>query len=177
MRNAIAPRLTGLAAFAALTLVLAACQTLAPGSFSVTASTPVVVSQPPSATATTSAGSPSASAAPLEACSAPAQDPKVWVVVHNSDNDEYVLEVVGRDGACNWPIKAAANGGATIPAAASNAIRIRSAADCAVIAQTDVAAGIYDITMQGGRPILRTIQETDALGLGEAPIAPCSPGG
>jgi hypothetical protein len=171
------PALRVTTAAALVALMLAACQTAAPGSPAISVSSPSVVTQAPSASSTVAAGSPSASAAPLEACSAPAQDPKVWVVVHNSDQEEYILEVVGRDGACNWPIKAQANGGVTVPAAAVNAIRVRSAADCAVIAQTEVGAGIYDITMQSGSAILRTIQETDALGLGAAPVAPCAAGG
>jgi hypothetical protein len=163
---------------ALVALVLAACQA-APAGPTTAVSSPSVVSQPPAATGSPTSGavSPSVSAAPLETCAAPAQDPRVWVVVHNNDPEEYVLEVAGRDGLCSWPIRTQANGGVTVPAAPTNAIRVRSGADCALIAQTDVGAGIYNITMQGGQAILRTIQETDALGLGEAPIAPCSPGG
>jgi hypothetical protein len=130
-------------------------------------------SSSPSATATAAA---SVSQAPLASCNAVATDPKVWASVHNRDQAEYVLTVVGRDGACNWPVKVGANGGVTVPAAVMNRIAVYRRADCSVIGEADVAAGIYDVTIQSGAATITPIATTDAIALGEPAGPPCAPG-
>jgi hypothetical protein len=158
----------------ALALVaLAACQAT-PG-----ASPTGQVTPGPTGTASSSpSGSPAVSQAPLEACNTPAQDPKIWVVVRNNDQAQFVLQVVGRDGACNWPVKPGATGGVTVPApSGSGKVRVQQASDCKVIGEFDVPAAIQEVTIQAGVATVRAIQDTDALSLGEAPVGPCTPAG
>jgi hypothetical protein len=155
--------------------VIAACQAAPAGSPT------QQVTPAPTTTATASASASataSESQASFEACNTPPQDPKIWAVVRNNDQAQFVLTVVGRDGACNWPVKPGATGGVTVPAPSGNGrIRVYQAADCKVIGDFDVPAGIHEITIQSGVATERVIQDTDALSLGEAPVGPCSPTG
>jgi hypothetical protein len=155
--------------------VVAACQATPAGS-----PTQQVTTAP--TTATTASASASATAsqsqASSEACNTAPQDPKIWAVVRNNDQAQFLLTVVGRDGACNWPVKPGATGGVTVPAPSGNGkILVFQATDCKVIGDFDVPAGIHEITIQSGVATERVIQDTDALGLGEAPVGPCTPTG
>jgi hypothetical protein len=168
-------RLAGAAPTLLILGVVAACQATPAGS-----PTQQVTTAPTgTATASASASPPAAqSQASLEACNTPATDPKIWAVVRNNDQAQFLLTVVGRDGACNWPVKPGATGGVTVPAPSGNGkILVYQATDCKVIGDFDVPAGIHEVTIQSGVATERVIQDTDALGLGEAPVGPCSPTG
>jgi hypothetical protein len=162
-RIAPAPR-----ALAFVIVALAACQ-------ATPAASPTQGTQPP-ATSTPTATAASVSQAPLASCDAAASDPKVWAVVHNRDQAEFVLTVVGRDGACNWPVKVEANGGVTVSAAAMNKITVYARTTCAVVGEADVGAGIYDVNIQSGAATITPIATTDTLALGEPAGPPCTPG-
>jgi hypothetical protein len=151
----------------------AACQATPAGSPTRQVGTAPITTASASASATDSQSQSS-----FEACNTPPQDPKIWAVVRNNDQAQFVLTVVGRDGACNWPVKPGATGGVTVPAPSGNGrIRVYQAAECKVIGDFDVPAGIHEITIQSGVATERVIQDTDALSLGEAPVGPCSPTG
>jgi hypothetical protein len=168
-------RVAGAGATLLILVVVAACQAAPAGS-----PTQQVTTAPTSTASAPASASPTAveSQAALEACNAPAQDPKIWAVVRNNDQAQFVLTVVGRDGACNWPVKPGATGGVTVPAPGGNGkIRVYQATDCKIIGDFDVPAGIHEVTIQGGVATERVIQDTDALALGEAPAGPCSPTG
>jgi hypothetical protein len=168
-------RVAGAGASLVILAVVAACQATPAGSPT------QQVTTGPTTTASVSAGASataSESQASLEACNTPPQDPKIWAVVRNNDQAQFVLTVVGRDGACNWPVKAGATGGVTVPAPSGNGkIRVFQVTDCKMIGDFDVSAGIHEVTIQSGVATERVIQDTDALSLGEAPVGPCSPTG
>ena len=175
----------------ALTLFVASCQAGPPGapatvsptvapSRTATASPAVETASP----AVTPTGSPqeSPSQAPLEACNATnVAEPELLVAVGNRGPAEYVVEIVGRDGACNWRIgRAGADGSVgavTVAAGPRNTVRVFRASDCSVLAEETAVAGTYTLEIRGSTVDFRPAMSVDAVALGTPAGPPCTPGG
>jgi hypothetical protein len=175
---------------AALVVLAAGCQAASPGGPAATS--PTVAASPtatPSMTletaspAVTPTGGPvgSPSQAPLEACNANnVQEPQLIVAVGNRGPASYFLEIVGRDGACNWRIAPTGQDGSvgavTVAAGPSNSVRVLAASDCAALAEETAEAGTYTLEIRGSTVEFRPVQNVDALALGTPPGPPCTPG-
>ena len=140
-------------------------------------------SQSPSAQAaspSSPASSPAASQAPLEACSAGGgAESRLSVFVGNRDPQEWHLEIVGADGACNWRIGPAGGnnslGGVTVRAGSQNVVRLQRVTDCSLVIEQSAASGIYALEIRGGSATLTQVSSVDTLGLGADAIGPCTP--
>jgi hypothetical protein len=153
-------------ALAVVSILVLGCQTQSP-------SAPTASPSPPSA-------SPAASQAPLEACSAGGgAASRLSVLVGNRDPQEWHLEIVGADGACNWRIGPAGGnnslGGVTVRAGSQNVVRLRRVPDCSLLVDQNAMAGIYTLEIRGGTATLTLVSSVDTLGLGADATGPCTP--
>ncbi len=176
---------------ALFTAFAAGCQAAPPGAPATSSPTvPPTPSATPSPTAETPSpaltptASPeeSPSQAPLAACNAAnVPEPRLLVGIGNRDPASYFLEIVGRDGACNWRLTRAGEDGSvgavTVPAAARSTVRVLRSSDCTVLAQESAAAGTYTLEIRGGAVQFQPAQGVDTLALGTPPGPPCTPGG
>ena len=179
-----------LAIVAALTVLASGCQAGPPGA-PATSSPTVAPSPTPTASpaaetpspVVTPTGSPQASPsqAPLEACNASnVQEPELVVAVGNRGPAQYVVEIAGRDGACNWRIAPAGQDGSvgavTVAAGPRNSVRVFRASDCTVLADETAVAGTYTLEIRGSTVDFRPAMNVDALALGTPAGPPCAPG-
>jgi hypothetical protein len=176
---------------AALAMVAAGCQAAPPGAPATAspavAPSPTATPSPAVETASpvvTPTGSPQGSPtqAPLEACNGTnVEEPELLVAVRNGGAASYFLQIVGRDGACNWRIGPAGQDGSvgavTVAAGPGNTVRVLAASDCATLAEETAAAGMYTLDIRGSTVEFRPAQNVDALALGTPAGPPCTPGG
>ncbi len=121
--------------------------------------------------------SPSATSDPCIA--EPSRHSVLHIFVANRDQARYVLEIVGAGGPCHWEVPTAREGGTgglSVPASNENRIRLRRAADCAVVHDRTVRAGDFAwvLEIRGGRAeLIRHDEGTDSEGFGPGPGPPC----
>jgi hypothetical protein len=168
-------------ALAVVGILVLACQTaLAPGASPPQSAGGTQSPSAPAVSPSSPSSSPAASPAPLEACSAGGgAASRLSVFVGNRDPQEWHLEIVGADGACNWPIGPAGGnnslGGVTVRAGSENIVRLRRVPDCSVVVDESAAAGIYTLEISGGTATLTKVSSVDTLGLGADATGPCTP--
>lgn len=171
----------------AFVLLVAACQAApaaTPGTqppATTPAATAPATTAPPSPTdaaPATSAASPSQ--APTTACDPAGDVEDILVFAANRGPGEFVLEITGADGACNWRVGASGAegsvGAARVRAGTENTVRLRRASDCSVVGEWSAEAGNHSLEIRAGQPEFRPQQDVDLLPLGAAG-PPCTPGG